>query len=233
MRYGCLPQRGLDCNIYAPSGTSNKQEKEEFYNVELTYPLWSIPPTMIIGEDFNCVLSRTDCTRNMNHIKALHKVVRGFDLTDAWEPIPPRAIHMNYTPHGAAHLEPMYVSPNLRSRKSGVETIMAAFTDHLVACMRITLDPPMLRKGRGRGTMNIELLDETTFRGKLQQEWSRWRQQARKCLDSVTSWENCQKENPLHVHKRRKQEVMGRCDELKFLLKMYTSIRHSVEPDPT
>jgi len=43
-------------NIYAPSGTANRQEREDFYNVELVYLLRSLSPTMIVGGDFNCVL---------------------------------------------------------------------------------------------------------------------------------------------------------------------------------
>jgi exonuclease III len=100
-------------NIYAPSGTSRRQEREDFYNAEVTYLLWSIPPTMIIGGDFNCVLSQTDCTGNINYSKALDRVVCGFDLTDVWETILPRAIYTHYTPHGVAHLDRMYLSPNV------------------------------------------------------------------------------------------------------------------------
>jgi exonuclease III len=36
-------------DIYAPSGSAKTQERENFYNVELSYLLRSIPPTMIIG----------------------------------------------------------------------------------------------------------------------------------------------------------------------------------------
>jgi len=72
-------------------------------------------PTIIIGGGFNCVLSQTDCTGNINYSKALDGVVRGFDLTDVWETINPRAIYTHYTPHGVACLDHMYLSPNLRN----------------------------------------------------------------------------------------------------------------------
>jgi exonuclease III len=50
-------------NIYAPSGSSNRQETETFYNVDLTYLLRSLPPTMIIGGgNFNCALTNAHCT---------------------------------------------------------------------------------------------------------------------------------------------------------------------------
>jgi hypothetical protein len=57
--------------------------REFFLNVELTYLLRSVPPTMIKGGgDFNCVLTNTDSTGNIKFRKALEKVVRGFGLVD-------------------------------------------------------------------------------------------------------------------------------------------------------
>ena len=141
-------------NIYAPSGTTNRQEREDFYNVELVSLLQSLPPTMTVGGDFNCVLSQTDCTGNMNYSKVLNKLVQGLELTDVWKTTNNRAIYTQYTPQGAAWLDRLYVSPSLRNRKIGVETVMAAFTDHLVVCLLISLDAPLLRQGLGRWKMN-------------------------------------------------------------------------------
>jgi exonuclease III len=62
-------------NIYAPSGSSNRQETETFYSVDLTYLLRSLPPTMIIGGgDFNCALTNADGTGSINFSKALDKI---------------------------------------------------------------------------------------------------------------------------------------------------------------
>jgi exonuclease III len=36
-------------NIYAPSGAEKRQEREEFFNIELPYLLSDTPTTMIIG----------------------------------------------------------------------------------------------------------------------------------------------------------------------------------------
>ena len=117
-------------NLYAPSGTANRQEREDFYNVELVYLLRSLPPTMIVGGDFNCVLWQAECTGNMNYSKVLDKLVHGLELTDVWALAQPRAIYTHYTPHGAARLDRLCVSPDLRNHKIGVETVMAAFIDH-------------------------------------------------------------------------------------------------------
>ena len=44
--------------------------------------------------DINCVLTNTDCTRNINFSKALEKIVRGIGLVDVWESVPPRAVYI-------------------------------------------------------------------------------------------------------------------------------------------
>ena len=78
--------------------------------------------------------------------------------------------HTHYTPHGAARLDRLYVSPSLRYRKIGVETVMEAFTDHLAVCSLTILDAPLLRRGRGHWNMNIKLLEEAKLVDQLQQE---------------------------------------------------------------
>ena len=90
-------------NIYAPSGTSRKQDREDFYIVELTYVLRSIPPTMIIGGDFNCVLLQVDCTGNINYSEVLNRVVRSFEFTDVWETVPPE-LYIRIIPHMVRHV---------------------------------------------------------------------------------------------------------------------------------
>ena len=67
---------------------------------------------------------------------------------------------------------------------------MAAFTDHLAVCLHITLDSPLLRRGRGRWKMNARLLEEESFLNLIQQEWTKWTKQREKYPESVTWWEN-------------------------------------------
>jgi len=62
-------------NIYAPSGSSNTQEREMFYNMELICCLHCPPIMIILGEEVNCVLTNSDCTGNMNFSKAFIRCV--------------------------------------------------------------------------------------------------------------------------------------------------------------
>jgi hypothetical protein len=80
--------------------------------VELTYLLRSLPPTVIMGKDFNCVQTNTDCNGTINFSKVLDKVAHGFGLVDVWETVPPRAVCIHYTSHGATRLDRIHVTSN-------------------------------------------------------------------------------------------------------------------------
>ena len=82
---------------------------------------------------------------------------------------PPRAVCTHYTLHGVARLDCIYVTSNLSSKKIRVETVLAAFTDHLVVCLHMTLDATIQRQGRGRWKMNITPLCDTMIKSQLQQ----------------------------------------------------------------
>jgi hypothetical protein len=58
-------------NICAPSGSSDRQERENFYLfVTLT------ATNNGNGGDFNCVMTNVDCTGNIHYSKSLEKIIR-------------------------------------------------------------------------------------------------------------------------------------------------------------
>ena len=91
-------------NVYAPSWTARRQDRETFYNSDLPYLLPYSRTDMILAGDFNCVLADSDSTGRRNYSRALASVVHGFNLTDAWEATPPRKVYTHYTPTGALEL---------------------------------------------------------------------------------------------------------------------------------
>ena len=86
--------------IYAPSGTSKRHERENFYSTELTYLLTTVPKLVVVGGDFNCVLERKDVTGNFNYNRALEVLVRGMALQDAWQGGSDRPGYMPYSVGG-------------------------------------------------------------------------------------------------------------------------------------
>ena len=62
-------------NIYAPTGSEKKREREAFYSGEVaTLLLIANMGTILVG-DFNCVISNADCTGQSNCSKALERLV--------------------------------------------------------------------------------------------------------------------------------------------------------------
>jgi exonuclease III len=176
-------------NVYAPSGAERKQEREVFFNIDLPQLLRETPSMMLIGSDFNCVLTKTDCTGNFNYSRALHALIRVINLVDIWETVPERRIFTHYIRQGATSLDRIYATSNLRDRKSGIETVLAAFTDHLAVILRITLDGNTIRRGTDYWKMNIFLAQNISLQQKLRQQWIHWKEQSKYFPNIVMCWE--------------------------------------------
>jgi len=131
---------GEDKYICSPYVSSNKQEIEHFYNVELDCSGHCRNNDHRV--DFNCALTNTNCTGNTNFSRSLEKVVHGFGLVDVCGTVSPRAVYKHYTPNGAVRLDRIYVISKLSDQKVGVKTVFVAFTDHLAVCQGIMLEVP-------------------------------------------------------------------------------------------
>ena len=49
-------------NVYAPSGTTKRTEREHFFNSDLPALFSAYPNPLLIGGDFNCILQPADTT---------------------------------------------------------------------------------------------------------------------------------------------------------------------------
>jgi len=81
----CLPTgRGMAArfqnvtivNIYAPSGAERRRDRENFFSNELPYLLRDIPPSLLVGREFNCVLTNIDATGHPNYSRALQEFIK-------------------------------------------------------------------------------------------------------------------------------------------------------------
>jgi hypothetical protein len=95
-------------NIYAPSGAEKKNERETFYNTDLTYILPTTHADIILAENFNCILSKTDSTGTNNYSKTLANIVNGLGLIDAWNTSTSRRMYTHYTATGASRIDRGY-----------------------------------------------------------------------------------------------------------------------------
>ena len=126
-------------NVYAPSGTANRTEREAFFNSELMDLLPHSPTEILMAGDFNCVLSNNDCTGHRSGSLSLERLINGLQLSDSWDASLPPHVVTHFTPAGAARLDRIYIAEGLRRNKQGMETIAAAFTDHLTVLIRLNL----------------------------------------------------------------------------------------------
>jgi exonuclease III len=161
-------------NIYAPSGTSKRKERELFYNLELPHLIGQPPAEMLIAGDFNCVLQPQDSTGVPHTSRALHALVDGLDLTDTGCLARGARQYTHYTPTGASRLDRIYVSRTVLSRSPRTETRAVAFSDHMAVVIHTTCAVEVAAQGRGVWRMNAALLNSNATQSRLAEEWTRW-----------------------------------------------------------
>jgi hypothetical protein len=88
---------------------------------------------------------------------------------------------------GAARLDRIYVTRQLSGRKYGIETAVAAFTDHLAVILRSFLDVTTAQRGRSYWKMDATLLSDAVVQESLQQRRMGWKRQ-RKLYHHIEFW---------------------------------------------
>ena len=174
------------CNIYAPSGTAQRADRERFFNNTLAYYLRRhTSHTMLIG-DFNCVLRQCDATGH-NLSPALQTAVRQLNLLDVWEQLQPQAQGFTYVTHNSAsRLDRIYVTPGLRNQLRNSDTHVCSFTNHKAVTARICLPHLGREIGRGYWSLRPHLLTPDNI-AEFQYRWQFWTRQRRN-FQSWMSW---------------------------------------------
>jgi hypothetical protein len=113
------------------------------------------------------------------------------NLQEAWQRSADRPVYTHYSVSGATRIDRIYATRDLISRKLGIETIAAAFTDHSAVCLRLTVDVPVVRTWRGFWKMDNTLLDDPTIMGQLRDIWGQLKQQQRFVHNAPMWWDRC------------------------------------------
>jgi hypothetical protein len=130
---------------------------------------------MILAGDFNCHIDKADSTGAINYSRALNNIIHGLGLIDGWDTTKTRGGYTHYTAKSASRIDRIYGTIAVMSRKTGIEMLAAAFTDHNAVIIRIAIDTPLPTRGRGYWKMNAQLIKEETFCEKLKLEWENWK----------------------------------------------------------
>jgi len=118
-------------NVYTPSGTAMKEERERSFSSDLPYLLTGETGHILLGGDFSCILKASDHTGGFTYSQALAELVHGLALTDTWQGNPTRKVYTHNFAHGVTTIDRIYATHELLERKLGVGAIVAPFTHHL------------------------------------------------------------------------------------------------------
>ena len=118
------------CNVYAPSGTALRAQRERFFNTTIAYYLRHRTEHTIVGGDFNCVIRICDAT-GTNANRALQSTVQQLHLHNVWLQLRPRDIEYTYITHNSSsRLDRLYVSANLRNQLRTTAAHVCCFSNH-------------------------------------------------------------------------------------------------------
>ena len=189
-------------NIYAPSGTAKKADREYFYNVELPGLLSTQTIPLLLGGDFNCVLSPLDSTGTYNTSNALSNIIQGLRLKDTWNQDPARPRYTHYSTQAATRIDRFYISHEAFDKNTGIDIVPTAFTDHQAVIIRLQIPAEERRRKTGRWKMNPEIITRTPFTTAFREEWEKWKRHKVYYPDTGSWWERQVKPNVRRLARR-------------------------------
>jgi exonuclease III len=175
-------------NVYAPSGSERKRERQEFFNTEVPRLLIHPHNTLIIAGDFNCVIHPSDTTGSPNMSRALKHLIARIDLQDAWVRGNNKPVFTHYTAKGAARLDRIYVTRPLMKAKKNAVIHATAFTDHFSIILHIERPPTVTPRGHGYWKLNNTLLQDKGTEACFKSEWDGWSRVMNRYPTTVHWW---------------------------------------------
>ena len=169
-------------NVYAPSGSNLRHERELFFGQDIFRALALYPRTKcLLFGDFNCIISPQDVEHgigfNQKKCPSLSDLLRFKNLTDVYRHLHPSKIEFTFfRPHVAAsRLDRVYVAAELLIDVYTVQHI-ASLSDHFGVLMVMSLDVLKVRtfSPRNRSTywkLNCSILDDEDFSTNFSDFW--------------------------------------------------------------
>ncbi|KAJ4437704.1 hypothetical protein ANN_17849 [Periplaneta americana] len=124
-------------NVYLPSGTNNRNERENFLSKDLPFFLRHRYNQLILGGDWNCVLQAKDQSGSYNPSPVLKTLVTDLKLVDTWEN--KHGNNVTFTFHrqnSVSRLDRFYISEAYTNDIYNVTVIPTPFSDH--DCVRLS-----------------------------------------------------------------------------------------------
>lgn len=151
-------------NIYAPSGSNQRQERLNFFSNDIVYYLRNTRLHTALGGDFNCVVDSQDQSSSpTNYCNSLSALSKELKLIDVWRLLNPQKKEFTFFRNtSAARLDRFYVSEELAPKISNCQIIPVSFSDHSCVQLDIRSDCSLRPPPYGRNTwkLNTTLLND-------------------------------------------------------------------------
>ena len=172
-------------NVYAPASASHS-ERDSFFQNDLLYYLRNKLNNVILGGDWNCILSERDCqSRNIQVSKTLLNIVRSIKCKDAWfckdRNVEYTFVRQNY----GSRIDRFYVR-NLANYIEYIKVVHVNFSDHSSIEMSIKL-PEIPKVGRYYWKLNVSMLDRDDIKDEFRTEWNRIKNSIN-FYDTINDW---------------------------------------------
>lgn len=174
------------CNVYAPSGTQHRAEREKLFNSTIAHYLRHNAHYTLLAGDFNAVIRSRDSTGSSNFSRSLANLTQQLRFVDVWATLRRNDDGFTYITHNsAARLDRLYVSVGMKEQLRTAEIHACSFTNHHALTVRLCLPSLGNDHGRGYWSLHPRLLDAETL-DELRTKWTYWTRQRR----HYTSWMN-------------------------------------------
>lgn len=195
-------------NLYAPSGTQNKQQRDNFYKYTLAYYLRHSSEYLIIAGDFNCVTNPNDATGSSNVSSCLKQTIQHLNVDDTWTILNNHIDYTYITSNTASRIDRIYISKNLKQNLRTTNVHSVAVSDHRAYVIRIAI-PHEVSNNINR-TQKLWSLRKHLFTAEnLDQfriHWTKWTRQKKNYRSWLNWWLDYAKPNIKRFFKWKNNE---------------------------
>ena len=176
-------------NVYAPSGSNNRQERNMFFGAEVLPLFQRTVDNIVLAGDFNCVLRAEDTLGHANICGQLRALTQRLHLVDPSVHINRPIVHTYRTATMASGLDRFYVSYcNILHVKSMHEHIVP-FGDHLAVACHINLSEAYTPRGPSYWKCDTTAIQDIKFLPAFKERWAQLLPHQKRYADIADWWD--------------------------------------------
>ena len=158
-------------NVYAPSGKNKEQERENLFETDLMYQLIQNTDNMIMGGDWNSILSKNDSSKPSSscYSKAFKSLINTLKYKDIFLSNKQKPKYTFYKNNYAARLDRIYLNSLLQNINDTI-TYPVSFSDHLCVCVSLQVST-QIQISRPRWRLNVSLLKNELVQENFNRQW--------------------------------------------------------------